>query len=143
MKDLIRHIIKEETNRKTRMVKIINNMGIDKTIEMIGGFDKFEKIMDINDPMDYLHLFNGIDEVESKQYEKSFIYRFNPKRNIMMVRPNIEKVYINQYEIWNVLRREFDLNNNEALDAVNEWLKDEYGVEDFMLLVSSALDTIK
>ncbi len=50
MKELIRHIIKEETNRKTRMVKIINNMGIDKTIEMIGGFDKFEKIMDINDP---------------------------------------------------------------------------------------------
>ena len=143
MKELIRHIIKEETNRKTRMVKIINNMGIDKTIEMIGGFDKFEKIMDINDPMDYLHLFNGMDEVESKQYEKSFIYRFNPKRNIMMVRPNIERVYINQYEIWNVLRREFDLNNNEALDAVNEWLKDEYGVEDFMLLVSSALDTIK
>jgi hypothetical protein len=143
MKELIRHIIKEETNRKTRMVKIINNMGIDKTIEMIGGFDKFEKIMDINDPMDYLHLFNGMDEVESKQYEKSFIYRFNPKRNIMMVNPNIERVYINQYEIWNVLRREFDLNNNEALDAVNEWLKDEYGVEDFMLLVSSALDTIK
>ena len=143
MKELIRHIIKEETNRKTRMVKIINNMGIDKTIEMIGGFDKFEKIMDINDPMDYLHLFNGMDEVESKQYEKSFIYRFNPKRNIMMVNPNVERVYINQYEIWNVLRREFVLNNNEALDAVNEWLKDEYGVEDFMLLVSSALDTIK
>ena len=143
MKELIRHIIKEETNRKTRMVKIINNIGIDKTIEMIGGFDKFEKIMDINDPMDYLHLFNGMDEVESKQYEKSFIYRFNPKRNIMMVNPNVERVYINQYEIWNVLRREFVLNNNEALDAVNEWLKDEYGVEDFMLLVSSALDTIK
>ena len=143
MKELIRHIIKEETNRKTRMVKIINNMGIDKTIEMIGGFDKFEKIMDINDPMDYLHLFNGMDEVESKQYEKSFIYRFNPTRNIMMVNPNVERVYINQYEIWNVLRREFVLNNNEALDAVNEWLKDEYGVEDFMLLVSSALDTIK
>lgn len=143
MKELIRHIIKEETNRKTRMVKIINNMGIDKTIEMIGGFDKFEKIMDINDPMDYLHLFNGMDEVESKQYEKSFIYRFNPKRNIMMVNPNTEKVYINAREIWNVLRREFVLNNNEALDAVNEWLKDEYGVEDFVLLVSSALDTIK
>ncbi len=143
MKELIRHIIKEETNRKTRMTKIINNMGIDKTIEMIGGFDKFEKIMDINDPMDYLHLFNGMDEVESKQYEKSFIYRFNPKRNIMMVRPNIERVYINQYEIWNVLRREFDLNNNEALDAVNKWLKDDYNIEDFMLLVSSALDTIK
>jgi hypothetical protein len=143
MKELIRHIIKEETNRKTRMVKIINNMGIDKTIEMMGGFDKFEKIMDINDPMDYLHLFNGMDEVESKQYEGSFIYRFNPKRNIMMVNPNTEKVYINAREIWNVLRREFDLNNNEALDAVNKWLKDDYNIEDFMLIVSSALDTIK
>jgi len=140
MKEIIRHILKEETNRKTRMVKIISDIGIQNTLEMVGGFDKFEKIMNINDPMDYLRLFNGMDKVKSKDYDKFFLYRFNPKHNIMMVNPLMRRVYINETEIWYILRREFALNNNEARYTVDRWLKEEYGIENHVLVVANSLD---
>ena len=130
----------QETNRKTRMVKIISDLGIQNTIEMVGGFDKFEKIMDINDPMDYLRLYNGMDKVQSKEYERFLLYRFNPKRNIMMVNPLISRVYINEDEIWRILRREFDLNNDEARYTVERWLKEEYNIETHVLIVATSLD---
>jgi len=44
MKELIKHIIKEETNRKVRIYNMIKDLGIEKTIEMSGGFDRFIKI---------------------------------------------------------------------------------------------------
>ena len=140
MKEIIRHILKEETNRKTRMVKIISDIGIQNTLEMVGGFDKFEKIMNINDPMDYLRLFNGMDKVKSKDYDKFFLFRFNPKHNIMMVNPLMRRVYINETEIWYILRREFALNNNEARYTVDRWLKEEYGIENHVLVVANSLD---
>jgi len=143
MKELIRHIIKEETNRKTRMVKIIKDLGINKTIKMVGGFNRFIKKMDINDPMDYLNLFNGMNKVRSEDLNYCFLYYFNPNNNIMVINPKLDKVFINQYEIWNVLRSEFDLNNNEALDIVTKWLEDEYNIGNYLIIVSNNLATIK
>ena len=60
-----------------------------------------------------------------------------------MITPKLSKVFINQYEIWNVLRREFALNNNEALDIVTKWLEDEYNIGNYLIIVSNHLNTIK
>jgi hypothetical protein len=125
------------------MHNLIKSIGVLDVIEMVGGFVRFEKIMDINDPMDFLHLFNGMDKVRSEDFNWSFLYRFNPNRNVMVFNPKLRKVYINQYEIWEILRREFDLNNHEALDTVNKWLKDEYNIDDVMLIISVNLNNIR
>jgi len=45
MKELIRHILKEETSTQKKLVSIINNVGFDKAITAVGGWDNFQKVM--------------------------------------------------------------------------------------------------
>jgi hypothetical protein len=46
MKDLIKRIIKEETDLQTKLKDIITKFGINQAINAVGGFDKFFKIME-------------------------------------------------------------------------------------------------
>lgn len=143
LQENIKKVLKEETNRKVRIHNMIKDIGIEKTIKMAGGFNRFMKKTDINDPIDYLNLFNGMDKVPSEDLNHTFLYYFNPNNNIIIIIPKLSKVFINQYEIWNVLIREFGLNNSETLDIVTKWLEDEYNTGGYSLAVSNHLNTIK
>ena len=57
MKELIRHILKEETSTQKKLVSIINKLGFDKAIRAVGGWDNFQKIM-----KDYDYLTNNMVE---------------------------------------------------------------------------------
>ncbi len=45
MKELIRHIIKEETSRKTKLLKMVDSIGVLNTADVVGGVEKLFDIL--------------------------------------------------------------------------------------------------
>ena len=45
MKELIRHIIKEETSRKTKLLKMVDSVGFLNTADVVGGVEKLFDIL--------------------------------------------------------------------------------------------------
>jgi hypothetical protein len=57
MKELIRHILREETSIQKKLVSIINRLGFDKAISAVGGLDNFQRVM-----KDYIYLTDNMVE---------------------------------------------------------------------------------
>jgi hypothetical protein len=54
----IRKVLKEETNLKKIIHKLIKNAGINVAIDVAGGFYELCEIMEIETPIDLLNLYN-------------------------------------------------------------------------------------
>jgi hypothetical protein len=128
MKHIIKKILKEETNLKTKIHKFIKNVGIIDTMKIAGGKDRFMKKMDINTPMDYLHLFDDLEVVQSEEKKDWTLFRYKPKHNLMIYNRKTEHVYINYDEIWSVLQFDFDINYTEIQRLTKEWLSEVYNL---------------
>ena len=62
MKDIIRHILKEETSAQSKLLGIIKRFGIDYGAKAVGGFDRLNKIMEGTDFI-YVKIDVAPDEV--------------------------------------------------------------------------------
>ena len=49
MKDIIRHILKEETSAQSKLLGLIKRFGIDYGAKAVGGFERLNKIMEGTD----------------------------------------------------------------------------------------------
>ena len=128
MKELIKQIIKEETNRKVRIHNMIKDLGTTNIINMVGGFDRLMEKMDINDPMDFLHLFDGMEVDQSEKNKDWTLFRYKPKHNLMIHDRKEDKVYINYDEIWLILQDFFGLNYSQIEQLTKEWLSEVYNL---------------
>ena len=128
MKELIKHILTEETNLKTKIHKFIKNLGIRDTMKIFGGNDRFMKKMDINTPMDFLHLFDDLEAAQSEERPNWTLFRYKPKNNLMVYDRNKDNVYINYDEIWSVLYKSFSLTYSEIEELTERWLSEVYNL---------------
>jgi hypothetical protein len=127
MKQLIRKILKEESLKQSLMDEI-KHSGFQETAKMIGGMDNLIKIMDINSPMDFLHLFDDMDVAQSEQNPDWTLFRYEPKKNLMVYDKKNKTVYINYYEIWLVLEDHFGLNYTEIQELTKTWLDEVHNL---------------
>ena len=137
MKQLIRKILKEET-LKQNLIDEIKEYGFKDTVEMVGGIDNLFKILNIKTPMDFLHLFDDLDVVQSEEEPNWTLFRYQPKHNLMIYDRKI--VYINYDEIWSVLENHFGFNYTEAQQLTKMWLGEVYnlrGITTFTSMVSN------
>ena len=70
MRDLIRQIIKEESDTQTKLLNVIEKSGIKQTIKMVGGFKTFESLLPnyfINDERK-IDLINELVEEYEEEY---------------------------------------------------------------------------
>lgn len=150
MKELIRYILKEETSLKHRVENLFKNIGLIGTLNIVGGFERFKKIMNIETPMDYLRLFEGMDSAslsEGEALEDEPIvydfYRFKKGNNFMVTYNHWssgEKRVILHWEIiWDVLQDNFGLTYSEANELLTRWVDDVYNFENFYVDTSAAL----
>ncbi len=127
MKELIRHILKEET-LKHNLKQQIKDYGIKDAAELVGGMDGFLSIMNIESPMDFLHLFDDLDQVQSKERKDWTLFRYKPKHNLMIYDRKNGDVYINYYDIWSVLEDHFGLKYSEIQQLTMKWLSEVYNL---------------
>ena len=56
-------------NKVERLKDLIKNIGTKQVINLMGGWDTFCKVMNIEGFMDFLHLFDDLDVVQSDKKE--------------------------------------------------------------------------
>ena len=128
MKQLIKKILKEEVSGKSKLEKMIKSYGLEIAGKAVGGIDNLLRILNINTPMDFLHLFDDLDVLQSEEKPDWTLFRYKPKQNLMIYNRKNKDVYIGYYEIWSVLENHFGLNNTEIQVLTEMWLGEVYNL---------------
>ena len=130
LQESIRRILKEERSVKSRVKFMIKDVGMKKTIDIIGGIDNLFKLLGINSPMDFLHLFDDLEQVQSKEKEYWILFRYKPNHNFMIYNTKNKEVYINYHDMWSFLEFNFGLNVKKLRELTKEWLDKSYNLRD-------------
>lgn len=107
---------------------MIKKLGIQSAIDFVGGWETFCVITNINSPMDFLHLFDDLDVVQSEEVENWSLFRYEKGKNLMIYDRKNGSVYINYYEIWSFLESKFVLKYSETQRITQEWLGEAYNL---------------
>lgn len=118
-------LIKEDSLKQS-LLDNIKEFGVKDTVSMVGDFDIFFQLLNINSPMDFLHLFDNLEQVQSKEKGYLILFRYKPKHNLMVYDIKNKYVYINYDEIWSFLESNFGLNHREIQELTKEWLYEVY-----------------
>ena len=108
------------------LIDNIKESGVNDTVSMVGDFDIFCQLLNINSPMDFLHLFDDLEQVHSKKYKDLILFRYIPNYNFMVYNTKNETVYINYYEMWLLLETYFGINYTKIQSLTKKWLDDVY-----------------
>jgi hypothetical protein len=115
-------------NKVERLKELVKDLGAKQVINLMGGWDTFCKVLNIEGPMDFLHLFDDLDVVQSEEKENWTLFRYKKGRNIMVYDRKNEKVLINYDEIWSFLSVKFGLNYSDIQSLTEEWLGEVYNL---------------
>lgn len=132
MKDLIRHILKEETLKNT-LIDMITKNGIEFTSSLVGGIENLFVSLNINSPMDFLHLFDNLEQVKSKKEKNWILFKNKSNHVIMGYDVKFKMVYVDYNEVWLILLRNFNLEYKEVRDLMKEWLSEVYNLKGVMV----------
>ena len=125
--NIVKRVIKENA-LKSSLIDMIKNDGWKEATDMVGGEKNLIKLLNINTPMNFLHLFDDLDVVQSEQNPDWTLFRYKPKKNLMIYNRKNDNVYINYDEIWEVLEDVFNLEYSEIKDLTKEWLFEVYNL---------------
>jgi hypothetical protein len=112
---------------KTKIHEYVKKYGIEKCKEIFGNKVLFT-IGFNNDPMEYLNLFNDLKQVQSKEQETGVLFRYKKGENLMVYNRFTGYVFINDDQIWSVLRNDFGLNYDDTQQVTEEWLRVVYNL---------------
>ena len=114
---------------ENKLEKVLKQKGIKKTIQMIGGWDNFCKVFNIEGPMDFLHLFDDLEQVQSEKYRNHTLFRHKKGNNLMVYDRKSKEVYFSYDEIWSFLEDKFGLYLNADVQVVTKkWLGEVYNL---------------
>ena len=114
--------------RNHKLIDLVKEYGLEKGSIAVGGIDNLLMILNIKTPMDFLHLFDDLDVVQSKEEKNWTLFRYKPNQNLMIYNRKNDDVYINYYEIWSILEGKFGLNYSETQQLTKEWLVEVYNL---------------
>ena len=106
----------------------IKDLGVQSAINTVGGWKNFCKVLKIESPMDFLHLFDDLEQVQSEKDKHLVLFRYKPRHNFMIYDRKTEVVYINYIEIWSFLEYKFGLKYSEINSLIKEWLDEVYNL---------------
>ena len=128
-----------ESKLEQNLKQQIKNFGIKDTAELVNGFDNLIEILNIDSPMKFLNLFDDLDVVQSEIDPDWTLFRYKPKKNLMVHNRKNRTVYINYEEIWKPL---FDtgLFNPDIKELTQEWLSSVYNLRGVTINVHLGID---
>ena len=115
-----------ESKLKQNLKQEIKDFGI-KDIAGLVGFDNLMKILNIDSPMKFLHLFDDLEQVQSKMDPNLTLFRYKPKNNLIIYDRKNKTVYINYEEIWEPLL-DAGLFDPDIKELIKEWLSSVYNI---------------
>ena len=123
--NIVKRVIKENA-LKSSLIDMIKNDGWKEATDMVGGNENLMKILNIDSPMDFLHLFDDLDVFQSEEEPDWTLFRYKPKHNLMVYIKKSKSVYINYKDIWEVLEDFFNLEYFQIQKLTKKWLSEAY-----------------
>jgi len=117
---------------ENRLEKVLKKSGTKKTIELLGGWENFCKVFNIESPMDFLHLFDNLERVQSEEKKNWTLFRYKKGYNYIVYDRKNEEVYINNVEILMILLnmiRQFDTTYTVIQEVTKKWLGEVYDLK--------------
>ena len=111
---------------KIELQNIIKDDGWETASNFVGGINNLKKLVGIEDPMDFLNMFNDLDVVQSK---KNNITCFKDKNGNNLMVHNNGNVYIDFNKIWLFLFECFGLDFYQTKKLTELWLSDAYNLK--------------
>lgn len=127
--NIVKRVINENSMRDD-LIRMIKDGDWKSTAELVGGDKNLKKLLGFNDPMDFLHLFDDLNVVKSEENPNWTLFRYEPKKNLMIYDRETDFVYINYDEIWEVLDNTFNLERSEIQELTMEWLFEVYNLRE-------------
>ena len=118
-------LIKENSMRDS-LIRMIKDDGWNNTAELVGSIWNLRKMSGINTPIEFLHLYDDLDVVESKERPGFTLFRYEPKKNIIIYDEENNKVYLNYDKIWSVLKEVFHKDKQQSKYLIQKWLSESY-----------------
>lgn len=116
-----------ESKLKQSLKQEIKDFGIKDTAELVNGLDNLFEILNINSPMEILHLFDDLEQVHSEENPDITLFRYKPKHNLMIYDRKNKIAHINYDEIWKPLL-DVGLFNPDIKELIKEWLFEVYNL---------------
>ena len=132
--NIVKRVIKENSMRDD-LIQMINDEGWDSATELVGGSKNLIKLIGVNTPMEFLHLFDDLDIVQSLNKPDSTLFRYKPEHNLMIFMPKNRIVYTDYHNIWSVLEDGFGLNKSEIYELTKEWLSEVYNLRSIQIQI--------
>ena len=117
-----------ESQKEKVLRNLIKNNGVEFASNIVGGIENLLSILDIESPMDFLHIFDDLNIFQSEKNPNRTLFRYKPTENIIVYDRNYENVYICYDEIWSVLAYHFGLNYPETQQLTKMWLDEVYNL---------------
>ena len=127
--NIVKKVIKEN-EAKDSLIDMIKEDGWEETSELVGGSENLEKLVGIKTPMDFLHLFDDLNVVQSEETPDWTLFKSEKRTKLMVYNRLRNIVYINYYKFWRVLEYGFYLNDSEINELIQEWLNEVYDLRD-------------
>ena len=121
---------------ENKVKNVLKQTGVGKTIKLLGGWKNFCEVLNIETPMDFLHLFDDLEQVKSETKENWTLFRYKKGENLMIYDRKNEIVYINNYEIWLFLEDKFGLSYYETQRIIQDWLDEVYNLRGVRTITS-------
>jgi hypothetical protein len=115
---IVKRVINE--NRVGLIKDLIKNHGMNYTIQAVGGFDNLRGVLNINSPIDFLHLFDNLEVVQSEN-DLFTLFRYGNGNNVMIYDKQYDSVYIDENDIWSFLKKDFNLEDSKFEKFKQNW----------------------
>ena len=109
--------------------KLTNSIKFDgwvNTSKFLGGDENLVKLLGITSPMEFLHLYDNLNISKNKEEPDWVLFNNDVGNNLMIYNEKNKVVYIDNNEIWLILRKVFGITSPEIQELTKEWLKNVY-----------------
>jgi hypothetical protein len=135
MKHIIKKILKEESLKQT-LKQQVKEFGWKGTAELVNGSENLLELIHINNPMDFLNLYNDLDVFDS---EKFILFGRRENEELITYYKTHKDVYIDYNQIWSVLEEGFGLSYDETQSLIETWLGDIYNLRGIKVYANEAI----
>ena len=121
---------------ENKLEKVLKQSGTKKTIELLGSWENFCKVFNIEGPMDFLHLFDDLSRVKSIKHPYMDIFRYEKGDNIISYDREDGKLYVSWFDIWKVLKFNYELKPDELRQLIKKWVQNEFKIDNITSILN-------
>ena len=129
-------IITENKFKKVLKLSLKTN-GVKNTIDNVGGWENFCKVLNIEGPMDFLHLFDDLEQVPSEEKDYWLLFRNKRGDNYFIYHKKTNEVSV-KYDIWRILEDKFDESYMRVQLITQRWVENVYDLNQVITRIMDA-----